>query len=288
MKSEKLKQLLELNLAIFLISSAAVLVRYIDLHPIVIAFWRGIIAFILLGSMVLLKKQSFKISDAKDRRRLFFSSFLLALHWILYFYALQISNIAVGILSLFTYPAITAILEPIYFKTKFVKRHLILAVVVLIGLYIMSPEIDFSNNTTKGIIAGVLSALVYALRNLSMKSNIKKYNGNTIMFYQFLWVAILFTPFLFTLETEGTLHYFPYILLLGVFTTAVGHTLFAKSFGNFDISTASIISSSQPVFGILLGVLFLHEIPNLQTIIGGAVIVSTVVIESYSTQKKKG
>lgn len=287
MKSNSLKHLLELNASIILISSAGVLVRYIELDPVLIAFWRGILAVILLGGFIYFKKSSFKIKDKKDRRRLFISSLLFGAHWITYFYALQVSTVAIGMLSLFTFPAITTLLEPIYFKTKFNKRHLILALIVLIGLYIMSPEINFSNDTTKGILSGVFSALLYSLRNLSMKSNSTKYDSSVLMFYQFLFVALVFSPFLFTSNSSNTLSFFPYILLLGIFTTAIGHTLFVKCFKNFNISTASIIASAQPVFGILLGAFFLNEIPNTYTVIGGSLILSTVFIESFTTNKSK-
>lgn len=284
MDSNRVKNLLELNLSIVIISSAGVLVRYIELDPVLIAFWRGILAVIILGSFAYFNKASFKITDFKDKKRLFLSSLFFATHWVTYFYALQVSSVAIGMLSLFTFPAITALIEPIYFKTKFNKRHLILACIVLIGLYIMAPEIDFSNNATKGIISGVLSAFLYALRNLSMKSNSSKYDSSVLMFYQFLFVAIVFSPFVVTSDIDKTFSFYPYILFLSLFTTAMGHTMFIRSFKNFNVSTASIIASSQPVFGILLGFIFLNEIPNYTTIIGGCIILSTVFIESFSSK----
>ena len=61
-------------------------------------------------------------------------------HWVTYFYALQWSNVAIGMLSLFTYPVITALLEPLILKTKFQKHHLILGFIVLIGVYFLAPD----------------------------------------------------------------------------------------------------------------------------------------------------
>ncbi len=286
MNSKTLKNFIELNIAILLVSTAGVFVRYIQLDPAIIMFWRGLIAAIILGTLAYFKKNSFVIKTKQDRTRLFFSSLFFGLHWLTYFYSLQTSNVAIGMLSLFTYPAITTILEPLYFKSKFNKRHLLLAVLVLIGLYIMTPEIDFSNNATKGILVGVASAFLYALRNLTMTTNIKKYDSSILMFYQFGFLALLGTPFLFIQNTDNTLAFFPFILVLSIFTTAIGHTLFAKSFKNFEVSTASILSSTQPVLGVILGFLFLQEIPNTTTLIGGGIIISTVVIESLSLKNK--
>lgn len=286
MKSTFIKNLLELNLSTLLISSAAVFARHIPLPPSILIFWRGAIAFICIGLLLLAKKQSFKISNKKDQLRLVFSSILFALHWVTYFYSLQISSVAIGILSLYTFPVITTFLEPIYFKTKFNKQHFLLALLVILGLYIMSPNIDFSSSNTQGVFIGVISAFFFALRNIMMKTNSNKYNSSTLMFYQFGLVALLLLPFLFTETFNFSFEYLPAIICLGIITTAFGHTLFIKSLKNFEVSSASLIASTQPIYGILLGVLFLSEIPDTKTIIGGAIIISTVFIESYFVKKK--
>ena len=75
------------------------------------------------------------------------------------------------------------------------------------------------------------------------------------------------------------------IVALAVMTTAVGHTLFLMTFKHFSITSVSIISSVQPVYGIILGALFLSEIPTLTTIFGGVLILSSVIIESIRSSK---
>ena len=78
----------------------------------------------------------------------------------------------------------------------------------------------------------------------------------------------------------------PYLLMLGFITTALGHTLFLSSFSHFSISTASIISSIQPLFGIIMSVILLNEIPNFKNVVGGILILSTVVIGSIKAKEK--
>ncbi|MGB2129155.1 MAG: DMT family transporter [Flavicella sp.] len=284
MAKNPLKNLLELNLSILLISSAGVLVRFIELDPTQIAFWRGFIALFLLGGFVVYQKKQFQIEKGKDRWLLFISTIFFGLHWYTYFYALQVSSVAIGMLSLYTFPVLTALLEPLYFKTKFNKRHLLLALIVLVGLYLMAPEIDFSDKNTKGVLLGVMSAFFFAFRNLTMKKNSQKYETPVLMFYQFLGLAIGFGPFLWVYNTANTWNFLPYLIGLSIFATAIGHNLFIKSFRNFNISTASIISSAQPVYGIVMGFVFLNEMPNFHILIGGLVILSTVFVESYYTR----
>jgi len=57
------------------------------------------------------------------------------------------------------------------------------------------------------------------------------------------------------------------------------------SLKRFSTTTASIIGSVQPVYGIIIGIIFLNEIPLLTTIIGGVLILTSVVIESIRSYK---
>ena len=106
------------------------------------------------------------------------------------------------------------------------------------------------------------------------------------MFYQVLILTALLIPTLFVMDTSAIETQYPYVLILALLTTAIGHTLFVNSLKYFKASTASIISSTQPVFGIIIAFLFLNEIPSWNTFVGGTLIISTVVIESIRSKRK--
>jgi drug/metabolite transporter (DMT)-like permease len=107
------------------------------------------------------------------------------------------------------------------------------------------------------------------------------------MFYQMVIVALVLLPVLFVFEVQPTSGDWMALVALALFTTAVGHTLFVRSFKNFSVGTASIISSVQPVYGVLFGLFLLNEIPSENTLIGGFLILSTVVIESVQSNQRK-
>ena len=183
-------------------------------------------------------------------------------------------------ISLFTYPAITAILEPIILKTKILKIHLILSVLVLVGIYFLVPDFDLQNDDFKAVGFGVFSAFCYATRNIIMKTKINQYDGSLLMVYQLLIITVILSPFTYYLDTSKVVEYLPPTILLALLTTAVGHTLFLSSLKHFSTVTASIVSCSQPVYGIIIGMIFLQEYPKMTTIIGGGIIILTVFIES--------
>lgn len=107
------------------------------------------------------------------------------------------------------------------------------------------------------------------------------------MFYQILVVALVLSPAFFYSEVDKVLEQWKPLLTLALLTTCIGHTLFLKSFKNFSITAASIMSSIQPVYGIALGAMFLNEIPSAKTMIGGSLIISAVIIESLSSLRSR-
>ena len=267
-----------------LMSTSGVLGRYITMSPPVTIWWRCLLGGALLLLYCRISGTKLKIHHKRDVFTLILGGLLLSGHWISYFYALHLSNVAIGMLSLFTYPVITAFLEPWLLKTKFQPVHLLLGVFVLLGVYFLAPEFNINDNYTQGIFLGILSSFMYALRNIILKKQVSSYHGTTLMFYQLLFAVIILCPSLLIFE-NNIQDYWQATLTLAVITTAIGHTLFVLSFKHFSISAASIISSSQPIYGIILGVIFLGEYPEWNTLIGGGLIVSAVIFESIRNLK---
>ena len=284
-KKQYLKNLVQLNFAVLIISTSGTLGRYIELSVPVIIFLRAFIGGSFLYIFCKWKKLSFKI-NAKDYNTIFFSGVLMGMHWITYFISLKLSSVAIGMLSVFTYPIITSFLEPIMLKSKFKKSNLLLGLMVLIGIYFLAPEISMKNDQFIAVGFGVFSALCYSIRNIYMKAKSSEYEGSILMVYQLIIVSVLLSPVFYFYDVNGLGVSLPAILILALLTTAIGHTLFVYSFRNFSISAASIISGVQPIYGIIIGMIVLGEYPGVRTIIGGSVILGTVLIESIRSFKE--
>ncbi|WP_299672371.1 DMT family transporter [uncultured Polaribacter sp.] len=285
MQNSHIKNLSLLLLATIFISTSGVLGKYINMSPEVIIWFRSIFAGVFLFFYCKFKKVDLQIKNRKDLTPFVISAFLMATHWITYFYALKLSNVAIGMLSIYTFPVIIAFLEPLFIKTKFNPIHIFLGLLVLIGLYILTPELSLENSDLKGIILGVFSAFCYAIRILILKQHVGNYNGSMLMFYQTLIISVLLLPLLFFGDFSNFQNQLPYLILLALITTAIGHTMLVHSLKHFSASTASIISSIQPISGIVIAYFILSEIPNNATYIGGSLILLTVIIESIRSKK---
>ena len=106
------------------------------------------------------------------------------------------------------------------------------------------------------------------------------------MMQQVLIVSIFLLPVMFKRDISNIQSQLPYLIILGLVTTAIGHSLFINSLKHFSVSTASIIGSAQPIFGIIIAFIFLKEVPTLNTFLGGSLIIATVVIESVRSRNK--
>jgi drug/metabolite transporter (DMT)-like permease len=285
MKNAHAKNISGLLLATLFISTSGVLGKYIAMPTEVIIWFRASIAMVFLYIFCRYKKIDLQIKSSKDYVPFLISGVFMAAHWITYFYALKLSNVALGVLSLYTFPILTALLEPLFLKVKFNPIYLVLGLMVLLGLSILVPELSLESNQVKGILFGVFSALCYAIRILILKQHVAHYNGTMLMFYQTVLVTILLFPVLFFMDVSGLQSQLPYLILLALLTTAIGHSLMLHSLKFFSATTTTIISSLQPIFGIILAYFFLNEIPTKTTFIGGSIILLTVVIESIRSRK---
>lgn len=284
MNNQRKQDILLINLAMLCISTSGVLGRYIQMPPEITIFWRASLAALML--FIFCKWQEINLSkwDKKDLPILLGGGILMTIHWVSYFYSLQLANVAICMLAIFTYPIITSILEPLILNTKFEKIHILLGLMTLAGIYFLEPNIDFSGANFQAISLGILSATAYALRNVLMKKSIATHNGSKLMFIQVVIASIILSPFLITKGVGNITEQWWVILLLALFTTVIGHTLFLMSFKRFSVTAASILSCTQPLFGIILAMIFLGEYPALSTLIGGGLILASVIIESFNTK----
>ena len=274
------KAFIELNLALIFLSTSGVLGRLIDMAPTLIIWWRCAFAVIIMYGFVKINSLDLKVHHKGDYFTIILSAILLAAHWVSYFYSLALSNIAIAMLTLHTFPAMTALLEPVILKTKFKLYHLLLAFMIVLGVYIMLPPEGQSEKIIPAIIFGLVSALAYALRNIYTRKIIARYNGSSMMFFQLVIMTIILLPILFTESTTSIKTEWPFVASLALITTCLGHTLFVRNLKTYNATTISLLSSIVPIYGILWGIIFLSEYPSTRTIIGGTIILVAFIIES--------
>ncbi len=280
------KGLLAVHSAVLIFGLTALFSKLISLTALEITLLRSIFAVFIIFAIFLWQKKSIKLSHPKDYGIVILLGVLLALHWVTYFHSMQVSSIAVGVIALYTFPIITVFLEPLFHGERPHIKDVISAFTVLFGIYLLVPEFSLSNETTLGILWGVLSALFFALRNIVQGHYFKGYTARHSLFYQTLVTFIVLLPFSFEVIPAVTNIQWGQLLILGVFFTAVPHTLFAFSLLNLKAKTVSLVACVQVVYATIFAALLLSEWPQLSTVVGGLIVVSAAMYESYTTGRK--
>jgi drug/metabolite transporter (DMT)-like permease len=279
--------LLSVHAAVLIFGLTALFSKLIALSAIEITLLRSVFAIAAIAIYIKYLNESLKLNNKRDYLIALLLGFFLATHWVTYFHAMQVSSIAIGIISLYTYPVITVFLEPFFHGERPHINDIISALVILFGIYLLVPEFSIDNQTAIGVFWGVLSAFLFAMRNMIHGRYFKTYPARHALFYQTLAVIVLLIPFSTQVIPEVSQFQWLQLALLGIFFTALPHTLFANSLLHLKAKTVSLVGCMQVVYGTLFAALFLTEIPDLRTIAGGFIVISTAAFETMSQGKQK-
>ena len=279
--------LLSVHTAVLIFGLTALFSKLISLTAIEITLLRSVFAVAAIFIYIKYRKESVKLNNKRDSLIAALLGFFLATHWVTYFHAMQVSSIAIGIISLYTYPVITVFLEPFFHGERPHIKDILSAVVVLFGIYLLVPEFSIDNQTAVGVFWGVSSAFLFAMRNIIHGRYFKTYPARHALFYQTLTVIVLLTPFAAQIVPEVSQTQWLQLAILGVFFTALPHTLFANSLLHLRAKTASLVGCMQVVYGTLFAALFLTEIPSWTTIAGGLIVISAAAYETVTSGKQK-
>lgn len=279
------KEMLQLHIAVLLFGVAGVFGKLLALSPITIVFGRVLFASIALYIALVAQKTRIKLDSKKDYIGMLALGGLLAFHWIAFFQSIQLSTVAIGLLTFSSFPIFVTFIEPLMFKTKLRSTDIVLSVITLIGVVLVIPKLEPGSSLVIGSIWGVLSGLSFAVLSLLNKSYTERYSGMIIAFYQDCSAAALLLPAVLFIRPVFNLKDILLLLILGVVFTGVSHSLFVSSLSKVKAHTASIAACLEPVYGILFGVLLIGELPTLKVLLGGAVIVGAAFFSGIMTSR---
>ncbi|MFZ5354506.1 MAG: DMT family transporter [Bacillota bacterium] len=272
--------LVPLHAAVMLFGIAGLFGKLIALPSIVIVFGRVLFAAVFLFFCTYTLKHDIRLKEKKDYVSMLLMGAILAFHWVSFFLSIQLSTVAIGLLTFSSFPIFVTFLEPVFFKIKLHVRNLLLAVVVVFGVILVVPVYEADKAMLAGALWGIMSGLSFAVLSLMNKRLAGIYSGLVISFYQDCIAAVILLPMVLYISPVFSAKDVLLLTVLGVVFTGVSHALFISSLANVKAHTASIIACLEPVYGILLGVLLLGENPGARSIAGGCIIIGASLYSS--------
>ena len=275
---------MEIHLAAGLFGLAGLFGKWISLSPFLIVLGRVGFASLILGIALGIARQSLRPVLRRHAALLVVLGALLAGHWAAFFRSIQVSSVAVGLLSCYSFPAFTVLLEPLLSREKLDKRNLLMAALCLVGVFLIVPRLDLGDEVYQGVLWGLLAGVTFAVLTLFNRRLAQEHSSLGIAFLEDFFATLFLLPCLMIIPARPSSRDLALLAVLGVACTAVSHTLFIQGMKHIRAQTASIISSLEPVYGILLALILLGEVPAIRTLAGGTVILTTVL---FVTLKEK-
>lgn len=285
-REPKLGSLAAIHTAVLLFGLSGLFGKFLTVSPLVIVFGRTVFASLALAPALL---KSGITPFGTDRRRLviyMFQGALLGLHWCTFFLSIQISTVALGLLTFSSFPLFVTLLEPLFFKERLRPVDMGIALLVFAGLILVLPSFDFSQKPVQGALWGTFSGFTFALLAIFNKKNLAFDAPMGVAFHQNAFAALALAPFIIAVS-PGMPTTKEILLLagLGIVCTALSHTLFISSLKQLRATTVSIITALEPLYGILLAALLLNEMPTPRTLAGGAIIITATTLATRSNKK---
>ncbi|WP_299664565.1 EamA family transporter [uncultured Polaribacter sp.] len=281
MQESKIKNYLLLHLVVFIWGFTAILGALITIDAIPLVWYRMLLAVVFIGIYFLLKKKSFKI-DVKGLLKFFFTGIVIALHWIFFFKAIKVSNVSVALVTMSTGAFFTSLIEPVFFKRKINGIEIFLGLLVIAGLYII---FNFETEYKLGIIYALIASFSGAVFAVLNGLFIKKYQADTISFYQLLFGVVFVSVYLlFNNGFSASFFQIPisdwlYLVVLSSICTAYAFIVSVKIMKYLSPYTVMLTINLEPIYAIVLALLIFGEKEKMSsTFYLGAFMVLFVVL----------
>lgn len=291
MQESRIKNYLLLHFIVFIWGFTAILGALISVDAIPLVWYRMLIAVGFIAIYFIVRKRSFRI-DKKAAIRFLVTGIIIAVHWITFFKAIKVSNVSVALVTMSTGAFFTALFEPIFFKRRLNFIEMLLGLLVILGLYII---FNFESRYSLGIIYALISASLSALFAVLNGLFVKKYEADTISFYQLLFGVVAISIYL--LATGGfTAEFFQlssndwmYLLLLGSICTAYAFIASVKVMKYLTPYTVMLTINLEPIYAIILALIVFGEKEkmNIEFYYGAFIVLFVVLLNGLLKNSSK-
>ena len=288
----------KINSAIFVVliaglfwSFGPLVVRNIDnaqLIPWQYLFFRGSVIFLILNIyLFLVEGQKFTNNYKKIGLSGLIGGISLGTANITFILSITSTSAAVTLLMLAAMPFIAAILAYVFLKEKISKTTLIAITIAAAGVIFMSFD-SRETGTVFGLVNGLISSLGFAGFTVSLRwrKNTPKFTTVAIAGIFCAIVSILVLLFndsavLVSLKNTSLSALHGFLVCLGL----ILYSTKSKYLPAADLTLLSLTEVLGGIFWVWLPLFGINEVPSTNTLIGGAIITSSIIFYGFNTKR---
>jgi drug/metabolite transporter (DMT)-like permease len=260
--------------------------------PMLLAFFRYLFAFITLFIFFIIFEKDKKLNKQDYKHLVLSSGIGIFIYFIGEYNALNYISASTASIIVSLLPMFMLVTNFFVFKDKITLFKVGVILLTLVGV-VMVVQADFRAMFNESLIGyslmvmGVAAWVVYSLSTVKMRKN----NSNIkVITYQSGFALILFTPFAVSnlnIVTQLDFNLWTNIIYLGVFASGLAFYLYVYSLKVLGTLPVSIFGNTVPVVTVITGFIFLQETLTLIQLLGGSIIVITLLVYAYFEGKSK-
>jgi len=274
------------------VSTAAILIRLSDSHPLTIAMWRLMISVVLLAPFAIpaLRRELHLV----DRRTFFILTLVglsLALHFGLWIWSFEFTTVASSVLLVTTLPLFVEVISYLAFGERLGRKAIIGMVIAFIGSFlIIGGDLSFDSDALLGnllALGGGVMAGIYLLAGSRLRKRLSL-PSYAFLVYSPASLFMILAVIIFRVEmipTDAT----EYLIfgLLAIGPMLAGHTIYNWALKYVSPTLISVSLLGEPVGSSILAIIFLNELPGIGAVIGGPVIlIGIFIVARYSSKSE--
>jgi drug/metabolite transporter (DMT)-like permease len=272
------------------ISLASVLIKLCQAPSLVIASYRLILASLFYQALAMSRRSiAWKTITPRQWTLAIGSGLFLSLHFCTWITSLQYTSVASSVVLVQTAPVLVAVGSHFFFKERasvvlIAGIALSLAGGAVIGYY----DFQGAHSSLRGNLLafmGAVGAAGYLLIGRKLRAQ-----WDTVMYVSIVYSVSALATLLVTLGSGQPLY--PYsagtwllFILIAFFPQVIGHTTLNWALKHFSATTVSIMTLAEPIGASMLAYLVLHEQVGWIKVLGGAVILSGILLTLLAERK---
>jgi len=279
------RALIELHICVVLWGFTAILGKLITLPALALVWWRMLLVTMALACFPRVWRG---LAGIPPRLIAIYAGIgtVVAVHWLTFYGSVKLANASVAATTMALAPAVTALIEPAITGARFERHNLLLGILVIPGVALVVGGIPGSMQT--GFWVGVVSAGLAALYNALNKRYLGHHDAMAVTWIElgagFLLVAALGSTMAPFAAPDGGSVVLPsvqdgaWLAVLAILCTLIPFAISLATLRHLSAFTAQLAINLEPVYAIVIAVLFLGEARDLDVLffLGVAIVIGAV------------
>jgi drug/metabolite transporter (DMT)-like permease len=274
----KSRAILYMVLCALLWSTGGILIKILPWNAMAIAGMRSLIS----ASVYILFMRHQKISFVINKYSILSGVFLCGV-FVFFIAANKLTTSANAIVLQYSAPVFIIIFSSLIFKQKFRKVDILAVFVTLGGISLFFFD-DLSGGYMAGNLLAILAGIFFAAMFVTTGRADDQSRSSGILLGHVL-TAVIGVPFAFFSPTPVTPTTVAAILALGIFQLGIPYILYGMAARHCSSLACSLISAIEPLINPVWVFLFNGEIPGFFALLGGAVVITSVVAWTIWTSR---